>query len=195
MSAELIYKTSSPAAEAWWRNAEAKRAEQTKLRNDFEAEMFATYGLPDKTLYGRAEGRRALYVNRSHVIGLDSGWNERPPEGSGWRLDSKNKFWMPALKTPQGRALKKRLDALTVYVEQSHVDEIGIPAFAFGDSYLYRAGLVADEDPFVLYQVWGSGTCEKDCRAVQAAHPDVEWVEVPRSQWYARIEAKEQVSA
>ena len=61
----------------------------------------------------------------------------------------------------------------------------------FAGSYLHRAGLETDEDPFVLFQIWGSGMCEPQCVAEQAKHPEVEWTPVPRSEWYARVEAQE----
>lgn len=191
MSAELIYSTSSPAAEAWWRHVKEMQAKQNELRRAFEAEMLETYGPADVPEYSGGYGKRLLYTNSRVITGLDSGYREQPPAGSGWRLDSKLHHWKPALREPAGKRLEKRLRELTLYIWQSHVEEIGVPGLVFAGSYLYRPGLTADDGPFVLYQVWGSGQCETECRAEQAKHPEIEWVEVPRSAWYARIEALE----
>jgi hypothetical protein len=194
MTAELIYRTSTPAAEAWWRNLVARRAEQDALRDAFEAEMLATYG-PAQHRYGEGVGKRSLYTNGRVITGIDAGYNEQPPAGSGWRLDSKDRFWKPALRTAEGRKLKARLVTLTTYIWQSHVTEIGIPELIFTDRYLMRPSLTADDDPFVLFQTWGSGQCEKDCLAEQAKHPEIEWIEVKRSEWYAHEEAKAEATA
>lgn len=190
MSAELIYRTSSPAAEAWWAHVKDMQRQQNELRRAFEAEMLAQYGPADVSEYSEGHGKRLLYTNGRVCTGLDAGYNERPPAGSGWRLDSKDRFWKPALKEAAGRAMKERLRALTLYVWQSHVEEIGVPELVFAGSYLHRPGFEADEEPFALYQLWGSGQCAKECEAVQAKHPEVVWVEVKRSEWYAREEAK-----
>jgi hypothetical protein len=195
MSAELIYRTSSPAAEIWWRHLKEMQQQQDELRRAFEDEMLDTYGPADVPDYQTGYGKRLLYTNGRGITGLDSGYREQPPTGSGWRLDAKDHIWKPALKEAAGRKLKSRLQALTVYVWQNHTTEIGIPELIFADAYLCRPGLTADEEPFVLYQTWGSGRCEADCRAEQARHPEVVWTEVPRSEWYARIEAQEQVAS
>lgn len=195
MTAELIYKTSSPAAEQWWRHVEKTQKQQNELRRAFEDEMLATYGPADVSEHSTGHGKRLLYTNGRYCSGIDCGYNERPPVGSGWRLDSKSRIWKPALKETAGKKLAKRLAALTVYVWQQHVAEIGVPEVIFAGSYLFRPGFTTDAEPFVLFQTWGSGQCEPQCLAEQAKHPEVEWTEIPRSQWYARLEAQQQVDA
>ena len=193
MSVELIYKTTSAFAESWWKNMQEKRAEQAELRRAFEDEMLATYG-PADVRYGEGVGKRLLMTNGRVVTGLHSGYAEVPPSGSGWRLDSKARFWKPALREAAGKEVKERLQGLTLYVWQSHVKEIGVPEYAFGDSHVYSPGLDCDNEPFALYVLWGSGTCAKDFDQVRASVPQVAWNEVPRSEWYARVEAKEKVA-
>lgn len=195
MSAELIYRTSSPAAEAWWRHLKETQRQQNELRRAFEDEMLTTYGPAAVPEYSEGHGKRLLYTNGRVCTGIDAGYNERPPAGSGWRLDAKDRIWKPALKEAAGKALKKRLEALTVYIWQAHTEEIGVPQLVFADRYLFRPGFTADEEPFVLFQVWGSGQCAKSCEAEQAMHAEVEWTEVPRSEWYARVEASEKAHA
>ena len=189
MSAELIYKTTSPAAIAWWRNVEAKNAEQQALRNAFRDEMLAAYGPADKAFYDSPPSR-ALWMQGERVVGLDSGYKEQPPAGSGWRLDARDGFWKPALKSAAGREIQKRLAALTVYNARDHVTEVGAPRMAFVDMRLLRPGFEFDDETGALYQLWGSGRCAAECESAQAEVPEVEWVEVKRSEWYAREEAK-----
>jgi hypothetical protein len=191
MSAELIYKTTSPAAIEWWQNATAEARKQSILRQEFADEMLAEFGPSTKAVYGDDKPDRKLWVRGESVIGLDSNYNEKPPADSGWRLDSKDRIWKPALKTAKGRALRDRLAALTTYSVRAHSNEIGVPEIVFAGMHMYRPGLSFDEEPTpTLFQVWGSGQCATECEKEQAKLADIEWVEVKRSVWYARVEAK-----
>lgn len=196
MSAELIYRTTSPAAHEWWKHGRELLEQQRLLRQAFMDEQREQYGQYRSSSYREEWVDREMYVSsRGGVLGISSGWNEEPPADSGWRLDSKERYWKPALRAAAGRKLRDRLHALTIYVPRSHFPEIGIPEMVWGDHHIYWAGLEHDDDPWTLYQTWGSGSCEKACLAEQAKHPEIEWTEVPRSQWYARLEAKQQVDA
>lgn len=124
------------------------------------------------------------------VLGIDSGYDEKPPADSGLRLDSKTRYWMPSLRSVKGREWADRLAALTLWVPRNHFEEVGIPSMIFTDHRVYQSGISFDEEPEpTLYQTWGSGRCAEDCRATAKDVPEVEWVEVPRSVWYAREEA------
>jgi hypothetical protein len=184
MSAELIYKTTSPAAIAWWKNAEKLRGKEAELHKAFQDRMTA--------LYGPAPGKegRAIWHRGAYIMGIDSGSNEKPPVDSGWRLDSKERIWMPALAKATGKKLRAELDAMVLFDIRAHLPEIGVPQLAFADHHMYRAGMEFDQDEGAIYQIWGSGRCADECAAAAAKVPDVEWVKVPRSAWYAREEAK-----
>jgi hypothetical protein len=123
-------------------------------------------------------------------VGLASGYTEQPPLDSGWRLDSKDRYWAPKLATAAGKARAKELAALASYDHRATMPEIGIPQLAFAGNYHYHGGLEFDTATQTLYQVWGSCQCDQECKAAQVKVPDVVWVEVPRSEWYAREEAK-----
>lgn len=194
MTAELIYRTSSPAAATWYSARNAEQVEQSGRRNAFQDEMLATYGPADVPEGRQGHGLRNLMVTRRGVVGIHSGWQEAPPADSGWRLDARDRFWKPSLRSAKGRALAKRLEELTV-VDLNRLSDIGIPEVVFAGLHMYSPGLDHDDAPFALYQIWGSGECEQGCLAEQAKHPDVVWVEVLRSEWYARIEAKTAATA
>jgi hypothetical protein len=185
MSAELIYATTSEKAVAFWKTATALKDQERELRRAFEQRMTDAYGPVD------GKERRDLWVRGEYCVGVDSGYSERPPADSGWRLDSKEHIWMPALATAAGKAWRKELGELTIYDMRSHLDELGIPALCFAGSYLFRPGIEFDDETGTLYNFWGSGMCEKEVLAHHAKVPEVQWREVKRSEWYAMQEAKE----
>ncbi len=192
MTAELIYKTTSPKALDWYRDILAKSKVQSQARAEYTDRMTAEFGKPDLPDYFSEERRakRSLWLRGEHAFAIDSGSNERPPEDSGWRLDSKDRNWQPKLATKAGKERAAELSALSTHNTRDHLPEIGVPQMAFADAHLYQPGLDYDEDAGVLYVLWGSGRCDKEALAAQAKVPDVEWVEVKRSEWYAREEAK-----
>lgn len=193
MSVELIYKTRSPKAIEWWLAAAERVQADRRARSAYEDRMTEEFGVPDLPQYTEEERRtrRKLWLRGARVSGLDSGYDEQPPADSGWRLDSKDRYWKPKLATKAGKGRAAELAALCTYDMRDHTDEIGVASMAFAGSYLYRSGMDYDEAEGALYVVWGSGQCAKEAEAVQAKVPDVVWVEVPRSEWYAREEAKE----
>lgn len=191
MSIELIYKTTSPAAIAWWLNAKAEFDAAFDRRREYEARMTAEFGLPQRESYQTPVNTRALYVNSTSATGLDSGYSEQPPADSGWRLDSKSKFWKPKLATKEGKVRASELAALKSFDHAGHAPEVGVPSIIFSDGYVRRPNFYFDEETNTLYQLWGSGTCMPQCEAEAAKVPGVVWEKVPRSQWYALVESKE----
>jgi hypothetical protein len=191
MTVELIYKTTSLAAIEWWKKAEDEAELARRLRNEYMDKQTALYGpTPGGTYESAPTKDRGLMVSRHIVLGLASGHNEQPPANSGWRLDSKERFWKPKMATRAGKERASELKTLTGYNLRGHVDEIGVPGMAVAGMRLYSAGLEFDTASGVLYQTWGSGRCAEECVKVQALHPNTAWEEVPRSEWYAREEAK-----
>lgn len=192
MSTELIYKTTSPFALAWWANAEVEREKARLIRREYAERMTAEFGpTPPRYSYSNGESHefRELMVAGPRAVGLASGYDEVPPLESGWRLDSKERIWMPKLATAQGKMRRDELLTLASFDIRGHMSEIGAPSIAFAGSYLYHGGL--EEDGGALFQTWGSGQCMKECEAAQAKVPEVIWAEVKRSEWYALQEAKE----
>lgn len=193
MSVELIYKTISPFALDWWANAEVESEKARVIRKEYAERMTIEFGpTPPRYSQGEALAHRELMVVGPRVVGLASGYNEVPPVDSGWRLDSKERFWMPKLATAQGKARRDELKALASFDTRGHMDEIGAPSLAFAGSYLYHGGLELIDG--ALYQLWGAYECHKECEAAQAKVSEVEWTVVKRSEWYALQEAKETIN-
>lgn len=187
MSAELIYKTTSPDAISWWVDVSLRLNAQREARNAFIAEMTETYGVGEGSASVKA-GSRLLWTVNGRASALDSGCSETPPVSSGWRLDSKDRNWKPALKLAAGKALAKRLAELSTVDPLRELSAVGVPQLAFAGSHMYRPGIEFDEGERALYVTWSSGLCAKEMEASYVDH--VEWTEVPRSVWYARLEAK-----
>jgi hypothetical protein len=191
VSAELIYKTTSPKAIEWFAEMDKLAKEQGEKRRAYEQRMTEEFGKPDLPDYysDDRKNRRVLWVRGQYAFALDSGNDETPPVDSGWRLDSKDRNWQPKLATKQGKARAAELAELNTFNIEARLPEVGIAQMVFaGNGYLYRPGMEFDEGERALYVMWGSGQCSKEALAVQAKVPEVEWVEVPRSVWYARVE-------
>lgn len=189
---ELVFKTTSSAAIAWWRDLNEAHARQTALRTNFEDEMTALYGPSQRDTYERdADGnkipqtRRRLWVRGHHAYALDSGYGELPPTDSGWRLDSKDRNWQPKLATAAGKGWKIRLAELNILNLEERYEAIGIPPLAFAGSYLYRPGLKFNEETQTLYVTWGSQHVQKEWDAHVAKHPEVVWVQERLSAYIA----------
>ena len=190
MTAELIYKTNSPAALAWWEDAKKVAELSNGKRTAYGDQMAGEFGVtPQSNEYVKPYTERALMVRNNRVVGLASGLSEKPPADSGWRLDSKFRFWKPALKTPKGKQRQRELDALVTFDHYNHLHEIGVPNLLIAGNHLMHAGI--EEGEGFLWQTWGSGTAAAQCVVEQKNTPEVTWTEVLRSEWYARIEAKD----
>lgn len=192
MSAELIYKTTSPRAIEWWKAASVAHERDREARRAYEKRMLDEFGPADVPDYASAErrGKRAVWCRGAHAVGLDCGYGEKPPADSGWRLDSKDHIWMPKLATKEGRARAAELAALCTYDIRAHLAEVGIAAMCFANNRLYGPGVEFDEAEGTLYVVWGSGRCAQEAEVAQRKVPEVVWESVRRSEWYAREEAK-----
>lgn len=188
MSAELIYKTTSPKAIAWWLAAAEKVRADKEARNAYVERMTAEFGLPQVPDYFEPRERRDLWVRNDRPVALDSGPDEQPPADSGWRLDSKDRNWQPKLATKAGKERAAELAALFTYDMRRDAKTIGVPEMVFADHSLLRPGMEYDEAEGAVYVVWSSGKAAKEFEA--ASVDGIEWVEVPRSQWYAREERK-----
>lgn len=182
MTAELIYRTTSPAALDFWAHAETKASERKTLVDAYIEQLTHDFGT--------VNGKDRTVWNRGPVVyGVECLYGEQPPADSGWRLDSKEGIWMPKLRIPAGKERARELAALTVYNVRAHVQEIGIPQMVMTDRHFFRPGIEFHDG--VLYQTWGSGKCEPDALAEAAKVPEVVWEPVKRSEWYALEEARE----
>ena len=192
MSVELIYKTTSAMALDWWANAEAEREAAHQRRKAYVERMTAEFGpTPPRYSYSEDKPRvlRELMVAGPSAVGLASGFSEVPPIDSGWRLDSKERFWAPKLATAAGKLRRAELHSLRSFDHRAHGSEIGFAAIAFAGSYLYHGGLEMIDG--ALFQTWGGYECHTECETAQAKVPGVVWEVVKRSEWYAMQESRE----
>lgn len=183
MTAELIYRTTSPAALDFWAHAQAKAGERKKLVDAYIEQLTRDFGpVPGKT-------DRTVWNRGPHVTGVDCAYGEAPPADSGWRLDSKEGIWKPKLRETAGKERARELAALTVYNVRTHLQEIGIPQMVWTDRHVFRPGIEFHDG--VLYQTWGSGQCRDEALAEAKKVTTVVWEPVRRSEWYALEEARE----
>ncbi len=200
---ELVFKTTSPAAIAWYENIVKLRKEEWELRRAFEDEIVARFGPSQRRAYasegvqvnedGNQTGR-PLWVCGDLAYALDSAYNEAPPADSGWRLDSKARNWQPKLATKEGKEWARRLRELNLVKMRTRWAEIGVPEVAFGDRYMYSPGVEFDEESKTLFIGWGTQYVEKEFLTKTAAFPEIEWTRVPLSEWHARQEARSATS-
>lgn len=188
MSIELIYKTSELKAVLWWQQLERRRAEVQKHRREYEDKALEEFGpMGSRYNYGSThsehENARRLIVSSHRAVGLSCRIDEEPPEGSGWRLDSKEKWWFPKLATAAGRKRRDELIPLHLPNEQTlGQDEFGIPAVFFAGQHMYRPGYTFREDTQELFVVWSSYECRN---AMLRVHEPTDWEMVSREDWYA----------
>lgn len=194
---EMVYKTTSPDAVAWYENIARLRREEWELRRAFEAEIVERFGASQRDTYERDENGdrkpqtgRPLWVRGDLAFALDSGYDERPPEDSGWRLDSKDRNWQPKLATSAGKEWKRRLGDLNLVRMRTRWREIGIPEVVFTDMRMFSPGLDYDEATRTLYVLWGTQYVQKGWDKETAQFPAIEWAVVPLSEWHAYREAK-----
>ncbi len=187
MSIELIYKTKDREALRWWRELEAERAAVMERRDAYEAKALELYGpmgsrYNSRTVRSDHENERRLIVQGHRAVGLACRIDEVPPEGSGWRLDSKEKWWFPKLAVAAGRKRRDEMADLHLPNEARRgTIAFGIPEVFFGGQHLYRPGYVYREDTKELYVVWSGFECRKAMESV--FRPEI-WEMVSREEWY-----------
>lgn len=190
----LIYKTSSPAAISWWQAVANRNSAVMRRRRAYEEALLAQFGPVGKRYQYDAEpfdSRPVMRNEQNQVTGVLSASGERPPAGSGWRLDAASGFWKPDLRTNAGKARSAELEALAgVDVREESYAAVGVPGAHLGGHRLYRHGMLFRQDTSEIYVTWGS----QDCRSSmpQAPVEGIAWVEVPLSEWHAW---REQVEA
>ena len=188
LSVELIYKTTNREALHWWRKLEAEKAVVMDRREAYEAKALELYGpmgsrYNSRTMHSEHENERRLIVQGRRAVGLSCRIDEVPPEGSGWRLDSKEKWWFPKLAVAAGKKRRDELSDLHLpnIARRGHT-AFGIPEVFFGGSHMYRPGYVYRADTNELYVVWSGFECRKAMES--AIRPEI-WKMVSREEWYA----------
>lgn len=195
MGAELIYKTTNEYEVELWHALMKKVESNRQKRTEFMKKMTEEFGPSPKHRYSYRDKSmnefRLLILSGAAVKGLDCGYDEEPPAGSGWRLDSKDHYWYPKLKEAAGKARSKELAALYGVGSRELARTFEVPEHIFGTGYLYSPGFTFDQDTQTLYLTWGSFECNAEMQEFLNKNPQKGWTEVPRSEWYAYVEARE----
>lgn len=190
---ELVFKTTSPQALEWYAKLDALRQEEIKLRNAYEDRMREEFGPSQRESYDTGQcaqqTRRGLWIRGDIAYALDSGYNERTPEDSGWRLDSKDRNWQPKLATKKGKERRAELAELNLVKMRGRWGEIGIPFLYWGEGYVYHPGVTFDAENRVLYVMWGTQYAEDEFKKETSAFPDIQWERIPLSEWHAYVES------
>lgn len=201
MTVELIFKTTSPRAIEWWNQTQAALEEGRARINSLIERWTAEYGPSDDS------DSRSIWTYRgwngaTNIMGMVANKDEVSSPPTGWRFDKKEGVLVPALRSARGKELAAEMEAARGGVWRRDLAAIGVPDDVIGDTAdngysrrRYQPGFDFDDDTQTLYQVWGTGLAEKECLEEQAKVPEVEWVEVKRSEWYAREEAKQSATA
>lgn len=197
MSVELIYKTTSPAALDWYSDLTRRDTEAREVVREFLTRINEV--IPPWP----GESNRDLVTFRDRPAGITftpteqvaRRWGTRANLPEGWRIKREwSNTLVPALNTKAGKARQAELDALPwVSILSDMETRLGIPSMIMVPGHIYSPGFDVDRDDegvaTALWITWGSGRCEGDFLKEVSRHPaDVEWIEVPRSEWYARVE-------
>ena len=191
MSAQLIYRTQDPAALAWF--DEALTAQQN-LIDTWQAvivDLTEDYGLVDGE-------PRALVIREGLVGGFIADGTEPAP--AGWGLNAVWRGFVPDQQTAIGARWQNRIDDLPAQ-ESRDSSEIGMPTLieVIQDGHAQppiASTLHLPADGGALYALWPDRDIKPLIDAFAADNDaGIAWVEVLRSEWYARLEAYEAAEA
>lgn len=188
MSAALVYKSASPRVTDWFRDLERRNRETATQRSVYVDQLTKEFGAVGKRYRHSSEevDHRPLMRNSSNeVTGVLCRADERPPKGSGWRLDSGTGFWKPDLRTNVGKERAAELEDLKGPSALDELSSIGASSISWTDHLMYRPGIQFREDTGELYIIWGSKDCEDDMLRAASLVEDVAWEQVPLSEWHA----------
>ncbi|MHA3723783.1 hypothetical protein ACXR2T_07880 [Leucobacter sp. HY1910] len=190
----LVYRTISPAALTWWRDAIARDQAVADRRKEYCAALLAEFGPVGKRYQYDSEEideRPLMRDDRNKVTGVLSASGEQPPGGTGWRLDAHTGFWKPDLRTKAGKARAAELEALAGIDLRAEAEQhIGLPSMFFGTGMMYRPALTFDPDEQAIYTRWPAAECRAAMPADLTASTGVVWEEVPLSVWHAAQEVR-----
>lgn len=199
-TAELIYKTSSPAALAWISDFSLRDQAARDVAMAFKARI--NEAIPPWP----GESTRELVTLRDHIVGVSYSyeegrsrhWGDKINLPTGWRVKREwDRVLVPNKSTKEGKAWQAEMDALPwLDILKDMHEHLGTPSVLMTDGRMFTPGTSVDRDEdgnvTTIYSTWGSGRCADEFfKEIERAKKDadVTWEEVPRSQWYARLEA------
>lgn len=183
MTAMLIYKTTSPAAQQVLNDLDAEREVAFDSVDHFCRQVAREIGP------GKDGETRCLvgYGRCGDAVGVEKVDGEDTPKG--W-LD-RGRYLAPDRRYKSGKEHDQTLRSLRLPSSDDTLQRLGMPsATLVGDRY-YQPGMKVDGG--TVYVTWGSRDVEEKVDEERAKHysgTGVEWTTIPRSEWYALVEEK-----
>lgn len=188
-AAQLIYFTHDPRALIWGEHAAGHAADVQEAWNTFVAEAAAAFPTPD----GQPRGVAA--VNNA-IVGLRRTTAEE--EIIGWDYAPAIDALVPD-NSPAGHPWQKRIDALPAAEAPAPLHDVGMADNAVvqhdaAKAVVYVPEVHVDADERITFALWPDRTVKPaldELLSRLSTATGVRWYEMPRSTWYARIEAAE----
>ncbi|MGW8431421.1 hypothetical protein ACWGJ9_09865 [Curtobacterium citreum] len=188
-AAQLIYFTHDPRAYTWAEHAAGHGRDVQEAWNTFAAEASTTFPAHD----GQPRGIAA--VNNS-IVGLRRTFDDE--QIPGWDYAPAIDAFVPD-NSLAGRPWQKRIDALPTAEAPAPLHEVGMADNAViqhdgANAVMFAPDVHIDADERITFALWPNRVVKPALdELLERLHTatGVRWHEMPRSTWYARIEAAE----
>ncbi|WIE81060.1 hypothetical protein [Curtobacterium sp. MCSS17_016] len=188
-AAQLIYFTHDPRALTWAEHAAGHAADVQEAWNTFVAEAAAAFPAADGQPRGVAAVSNAIVgLRRSTADEHIVGWDYAPA------IDA-----LVPDNSPAGHPWQKRIDALPVAEPPTPLHDVGMADNVIvqhddANAVIYVPDVHIDTDERITFALWpdrGVKTALDELIERLSTATGVRWHEMPRSTWYARVEAAE----
>lgn len=185
MNAQLIYATEDARALAWAKDSTAAGEKVRRELDLFDARVQAAYPTEE------GQPRPLAYFD-GLVVGIARLDAEPTPDG--WSIHDEWGVFVPDPETIAGAPWQAAIDQLPS-TDWFHPEEIGIPANVSMNlggmtSWMDAMHLVTSRDGTRLFSLWHDRDIKPWLDGIFTTNP-MGWKEIPRSQWYALLEAAE----
>lgn len=143
---------------------------------------------------------RRLAIVLGLVVGFYAAFpGEQPPNG--WAVSPQLGCFIPDVATSTGKRYQQRLDDLPGMPTSFNLDDIGMPhlveiAFPDGSQTATTPTMTLADEGGIVFILWEVREAKPAIdAAIKMMDRGTVWVEVPRSVWYARLEAWEEKHA
>jgi hypothetical protein len=192
-AAQLIYFTHDPRAFIWAEHAAGHATDVQEAWNTFVAEAAAAFPTPDGQPRGVAAVNNAIVgLRRASEQETILGWDYAPA------IDA----FVPD-NSAVGHPWQKRIDALPAAEAPAPLHEVGmadnvVVQHDATNAVVYVPDVSIDADERITFALWPDRQVKPALdEAVNelGTATGVRWHEMPRSTWYARVEAAEAAAA
>lgn len=183
---QLIYASAAPHVLFWANNFQARVDVVKSAWNAFRDAAPAM---------GVGSGPRELQIIYNLVVGYHkASEDERPPHG--WMYAPNWSGFIPDQSVDAGREYQRQIDDLPAWEDEPDLTDIGIPKnvilnFNNGTRVVISPVIVLADEGDYLFCTWPMREVKPVVDSIVSVNPQNGWHEMPRSVWYARIEARE----